>query len=423
MSAASATLKPRFRRAADLTAARLGRAILGYLAVVTVIITLAPFRFAAAPVHGLTMLWDWSDSVMNVVMFVPIGFCFQLTRPAGVALSWTRVLLVGAALSGGIEIAQLFEATRFTSLVDVATNSGGALIGAALYQVVVRRIEGPSTVRTLALQLPLAGLVYLLVPLVWLTGLASAGDSRVWLVLPIVAFASGIIGTVYAAYIEPARRITRGWLLVAVLGWYVVALLPGAIRQRDVLLAGAAIGIGVTWVRSLSASRYLERHGTRRFEGPTLRLFMPLFAGYLALSSLWPLNAAESSWIGMWALLQEGETTTTSVFVALEHVAAFTLVGYIIAEFHGRDLEHYRQIVWRVVTWGGGLSLLLEAVRGFHPAYRASAPMVVFTIGAAVFGGWLYQLQRAHVRALLTRRTSPPAAISSDRDEPGRASL
>ena len=109
----STALPPaRFRRAADLTAFRLGRAIMAYLASITLIITLAPFRFATAPVHGLTSLWDWSDLVMNIVMFVPIGFMYQLTRPVGAPVGWARVTLLAAALSGTIEVAQLFEAIR-----------------------------------------------------------------------------------------------------------------------------------------------------------------------------------------------------------------------------------------------------------------------------------------------------------------------
>ena len=412
-----------FQRAADLTAARLGRAILGYLATVTLIITLAPFRFATAPVHGLTDLWDWSDVVLNVAMFVPIGFCYQLTRPAGSRIRWGHVLLLGAALSGVIELAQLFEATRFTSLVDLATNAAGAVVGAWLHRVVMRRVAGPDAARTLALELPLAGLVYLLVPLMWLTGLASDGGTRAWLILPIVAFAAGIMGTIYAAYVEPIRRMSPVWLLVAVLVWYVVALLPGAIRQRDLLLTGVAVAIGVAWMRRLASHRYRERHASGRFELPTLRLVLPLFAAYLALSSLWPLDGADTSWQGMLPLLPDRDTTTASVFVALEHVAAFTLVGYIIAEFHGRDLERYGQIAWRVITWGGGLSVLLELARGFHPAYRASVLMVVFTIGASVFGGWLYQLQRDHVRALLARITSPRATDGTTSSDPDARAL
>lgn len=402
------TTKPRYRRAADLTAFRLGRAILGYLATITFIITLAPFRFSARPVHGLTEVWDWSDVIMNVVMFVPIGFVYQLTRPAGSPVRWPRVLLLGLVLSGIIEFAQLFEATRYTSLIDLATNASGAVIGAWLYAVALRRIEGPSTVRTLALELPLMGLVYLLIPLMWLVGLASDGGSRAWLALPIIAFASGIIGTVYAAYLEPTGRMARGWLIVAVAGWYVVALLPGSIRQADLLLAGAALAIGVSWMRSLSTGRHRERTGTRRFEQPTLRLVLPLFATYLALSSLWPLDGADGSWHVMLALLPAGEAGNAAIFVALEHVAAFTLVGYIVAELQGRDVDAYRDMMWRVVRWGGGLAVLLELARGFHPAYGASALMVVFTIGASIFGGSLYQLQRNHVRALLARRPDAP---------------
>lgn len=406
MTAVVAARSTRFRRASDQTAFRLGRAILGYLAGITLIITLAPFRFAASPVHGLTNLWDWSDLVMNVVMFVPIGFVYQLTRPYGVRLNVVRVAILGATLSGMIELAQLFEATRYTSLFDWATNTAGAVVGACVYTLALKRIEGPNTVRTLALELPLMGLVYLLIPLMWLSGLASDGGSRAWLTLPIVVFAASILGTIYAAYIEPTRDVHRGWLLAAVLLWYLVALLPGTILERELLLAGAALAVGVAWLRSLATARYRERHYARRFEMPTLRLVLPLFAAFLALSSLWPLDAVDGSWVAILPLLPYDDATTTSVYIALEHIAAFTLVGYVIAEFHGRDLERYREIVVRVVLWGGGLSLLLEGARGFHPAYRASALMLLFTISAAALGGWLYQLQRDHVRALLTRRTS-----------------
>ncbi len=398
--------RKRLRRAADLTGLRLGRAILAYLIAITAIITLAPFRFASAPVHGLTDIWSWTDIVMNVVMFVPIGFVYQLTRPAGSPVHWVRVVLLGAALSGGIEVAQLFAETRFSSLVDLATNTTGALVGAWCYAVVLRRIEGPSTVRTLALELPLMGLVYLLIPLMWLIGLASDGGPRAWLVLPIVAFAGGILGTVYAAYIEPTRHVPRFWLLAAALGWCLVSLLPGAIRDRDLILACVAMVIGTAWLRSLATGRYRDEAGARRFEIPTLRLMMPLYAAYLALSSLWPLDAADLTWRSTFALIPVADADMTDIFVALEHVAAFTLVGYIVAEFHGRDLARYRQIATRVLFCGTLLTVLLELTRGFHPAYHASALMVAFTIGAAVLGGWLYQLQRDHVRALLTRRSA-----------------
>jgi hypothetical protein len=239
----------------------------------------------------------------------------------------------------------------------------------------------------------------------------AVGDdasARGWLGLLIVMFGSGIIGSIFTAYLAPARQLARGWLLVAVSAWTMVALLPGAIRDRELLLAGLAIAIGVAWLRSIATGRDQQRETVSRFELPTLRLLLPCFAAYLAMASLWPLDAAEPMWYAMWPLLRSVDATTREIFAALEHVASFTLVGYIIAEFHGRDLERYRDIAGRVVLWGGGLSVLLEVARGFHPQYGASAMMLVLTVGAAMFGGRLYQLQRDHVRALVTRRTRSP---------------
>ena len=392
------------RRETDRTGARLGHALLGYLLAMMAIITMAPFRFATWPVHGLTDIWTPSDLIMNVVMFVPIGFLVQLTRPSGSLARWWHVLLLGAATSGCIEVAQLFEAERYSSLFDVATNAFGAMVGAVLYAVAINRMQGPSAARVLALELPLMGLVYLLVPLMWLAGLSSGGGSRAWLVLPIAAFAGGVLGTVHAAYLAPVRGVGRPWLLLSALLWFAVAMLPGRIRDPNILLVGAALTVGVAWMRSIATGRLRAQEGNRRFEQTTLRLVLPLFAAYLALSSLWPLNGADDAFRASVAFAGAGEVlTTTRVFLSLEHVAAFTLVGYIVAEFHGRELVHFRDIVARVVAWGGGVSLLLELTRGWHPQYGASVLMFLFTCTASAFGGLLYQLQRDHVRALLVR--------------------
>ncbi len=63
-----------------LTGRRLGNAALLYLALTITVITLAPFQFELRPVHGLTTQWGSFDLVMNVVMFVPVGFIYALSR-------------------------------------------------------------------------------------------------------------------------------------------------------------------------------------------------------------------------------------------------------------------------------------------------------------------------------------------------------
>ena len=272
----------RHRRTSDVTAARLGRAVMAYLAVIMGIITLAPFQFSATPKHRLTSIWEWEDIIMNIVMFLPFGFVYQLTCPTGSPVSLLRILLLGGMLSTLVETAQLFEATRYPSLVDVSTNAIGAGLGAIIYAVILRRIEGERAVRILALELPLMALVYLLIPLSWLMGLVGAGSSRGWLALPIAIFAGSILGTVHAAYLVPYRGITRGWLLLRAFVWFAVALLPGTVGDYAMLMAAAVLTVSSAWLRSIATARWRNQQTNRRFELPTLRLVLPFFVAYLA---------------------------------------------------------------------------------------------------------------------------------------------
>lgn len=398
----------RFRRAADFTALRLGRAVLGYLALTTAVITLAPFRFQMTPAHGLTDIWNWSDLVMNVLMFVPFGFVHQLTRPRGAPADWQRVLLLGAGLSTAIETAQLFAPDRFSSPLDVLTNTAGALLGAWLFAGLSKKVESTDTVHSLALELPLMGLVYLLVPLAWLLGLGSEGVDRRLLLLLLALIAGAILGTVYAAYIAPSGPLARSrwhrWLLAFPAAWVLVSIVPGARGAWDIVGASLGVIVPAALLRSVATRRSIS-NAPQRFELPTLRLVLPIFAAYLALSSLWPLTDASLEWRGTLALTLPGiSLSQPMVYRALEHIAAFTLVGYIGAEFHGRDSRHMRHVLPRVLAFTVSASALLEMARGFHEAYGSSLLLFLFTQLAAVFGAYVYVLQRAHVRALVKRR-------------------
>jgi glycopeptide antibiotics resistance protein len=395
----------RFRRIADLTALRLGRAVLGYLALVISIITLAPFRFQWTPAHSFSNFWNWSDVMMNVLMFVPFGFVYQLTRPRGAPPDWPRVVILGAALSGTIETLQLFSPARYTSLLDLATNTAGAAVGAWLFTQLARRLEDDTAVQSLALELPLMGLVYQLIPLCWLIGLGSEGGARRIFLLPVAAMAGAVLGTVHAAYLAPERHQDRRWLVAVALGWVIVAVIPGTRGDIGMIGAGVTLTVGVALLRSIATARHRAADARVRLELPTLRLVMPLFAAYLALSSLWPLDAATPVWHWIIALAPaQAELTQPVVYRLLEHVAAFTLAGYMIAEFHGRDARGLREMAPRVALWAGGISLALEAARGWYPDIGASLLLWVFTVVAALFGGWMYLLQRDHVRALVERR-------------------
>ncbi|MEW5931352.1 MAG: VanZ family protein, partial [Gemmatimonadota bacterium] len=156
------------------TRARLSRALLLYYAGVVLVITLAPFRFAA-PRHFVVYYGTMPfDLVANVLLFVPLGFLFPLGGPDGRRATLPRALAAGLLLSACIEAAQVFEPERYPSVVDLAANGLGALAGALLQRAAARRIRlSPAAVGRLALELPLMGLVYLLVPLLWLGSLAA----------------------------------------------------------------------------------------------------------------------------------------------------------------------------------------------------------------------------------------------------------
>lgn len=400
----------RYRRAADRTARRLGHAILAYLALVVGIITLAPFHFESRVTHGWSMVWTWSDLTLNVIMFMPFGFVYQRTRPRGTPVNWVHVTLLGLGMSGAIETAQLFAPDRFTSMFDLATNTGGAVLGAALYRVFGRRVREEAAVQSLALELPLMGLVYLMAPLCWLIGFGSESTERLFLMLVPGIVVGIILGTVYAAYVRPADGGVA-WLVATSTAWVFISYLPATRGNVAVMSAGAAMVLAAAVLRA-SYLQYTVRgdeHENRRFELPTLRVVLPVYTLYLCVSALWPLGSVALPWQGVYALaLPDALLSQPAVFRALEQVAAFTLVGYMGAQYHGRDSRSRTRTALRVLSWSLAASAMLQVARGFQPDAGASASLFALTLAAAGFGIVLYERQREYVQALLKRRPARP---------------
>jgi VanZ family protein len=395
--------------ASDVTGRRLGHAVLAYLAVVVAVVTLTPFRFVVPPVNTLTSTWNGFDLVMNVVMFVPLGFIHRLSKPRATGRVWVGAILWGAALSGLIELAQFFAPGRFPSPFDLVTNTAGAGIGAWLGTAVLHRADAEATVRALAVELPLMGLVYLLAPLPWLIGLDSRIDERAWLLVPLAASAGWIIGSVFTSF----DRAGLPRVLLATAAWLFVALVPSALGALDVVTIAAGAGLGTAWIRSLAPSRVTHESGppgatpSRRFEASTLRIVLPLLVIHLVASSLTPLSGLGGTWRGTWALLPDGTSVGNDViFRAIEHISAFLVIGYAIAEYHGRRRDGFAKLVPAVLGWAAVGSVVLEAARGWHAEHTASATMLALSVAASGLGGWLYTLQLAHVRAVAARRAA-----------------
>jgi len=79
---------------------------------------------------------DYSDIAVNILGFIPFGFCFFLHRrfikPSRPLANFVLVVLVGALVSLTIEIVQAWLPNRTSSATDLLTNIFGALLGAVL---------------------------------------------------------------------------------------------------------------------------------------------------------------------------------------------------------------------------------------------------------------------------------------------------
>ena len=336
-----------------------------------------------------------SDLLLNVVLFLPFGFIARRT-PGGARGNVLRVVLAGALLSAAIETAQLFLAPRFSSVSDVVANSLGAGGGALLADVVNKRLgEGRTLVGRLLLDLPLMGFVYLLVPLLWLDGIAIGGSpDRLWAVLPLVcagALALAAVaesGAARAAERDGRDHVFSAGLEIAALVWYLLGAVP-ALR-----VAPRAVGGGALLVVALAfAARLLWRGAVRhdrRLEPQVVRLLLPLVLLYLAALTR---NGADLPGD------VTGEVARVSILRWLERGAGFTLLGYLVAEWRGRREELLpRTMLVPVVVAALCFAALARYARG--PSDNAS---LVVALGAAAFGALFYAFQRAHILALLGR--------------------
>lgn len=378
------------------TGRRLGLLLTGYLALVVGAVTLAPFQFGVPDVfHASWMVLEsgWlGDLLLNVVLFLPLGFLARRT-PGLSQRSRLLVLLAGLALSAAIEGAQLFLAPRYATASDLVANSVGAWCGALLSDAVARRLgEGRALVDRLLLDLPLMGFVYLLVPLMWLDGLATGGSpERLWAMIPLVG--SGALALAAVAASGAPAGVGRGQLFspglgIVALSWYLLGAVP-ALRVAPLsVVAGAALTVVIAVV-ARPLWRGAVRHD-RRLEPQVVRLLLPLVLLYLtalARNGTEPL-AAES-----------GEVARITILRWLERGAGFTLLGYLVAEWRGRREEMLPRTVLAPMIVAGLFFLMLAR---FADGLGDVAALAV-TLAAAAFGALLYAFQRAHILALLGR--------------------
>ena len=377
------------------TATKLFSALLGYVTVIILLMTLNPFYIALPDEIALKFESSLDNFILNIILFLPVGFLYRLITGRRGAL------LLGATISIGIETLQLFIPARTTSIIDVLANALGAGIGGSIHYLIARRIGvTPGLVNRLRLETPLMGLIYLLIPLLWIDTLAIGEAPYRWLLTALI----GTWGTIifsdlfrhWWAVIDD-RVITYAALAAG--SWFFIGAGPRLLQSRDLILIGLGVMVLTTFLTSLP-----QTDKDRRFEQNTLRSILPIFALYLLLLTLWFPFHPFGAWHGFFGFTdQVTETSLYALYPRLENLAAFTVFGYLFAERRGRlELSLARDLP-RLLLVAASAGLLLELLSGFQIGNGASVIRFVLAITGAAFGGTIYHLARAHIRFLLGR--------------------
>jgi hypothetical protein len=262
----------------------------------------------------------------------------------------------------------------------------------------------------LSLELPLMGLLYLLMPLLWV-GSLSLGDNplRLWMLALPVAFGATLLGIVQRQHFAPARGISNVGMAAVAAGAVLVGAFPALIRApAEVLIFAAFAAAGV-----LRHALRPPHSGERRFEVPALRTALPFYLTYLAACALAPFTEPGSA-LGLSAAADSVALRPIEILRLLNAAAAFTLLGYMVAELRARDEQPFGASVRRILAWSAPIALATRMAGDLAVGQAASwAPeagvlWVALTVGAALYGGWLYHLQRGHVRALIERYGRSP---------------
>lgn len=386
------------------TRARLSWVLLLYFLGIIGVITLAPFRFSIPREIRVLGSGDWFDIVANILLFVPLGFLYPLTRAGDEDVSVLHVLGLGLLLSAMIETTQLFEPDRFSSLVDVLTNGIGAAVGTMALRATTRRIRSNARlVGRLSLEIPLMGLIYLLVPLLLVASLSAVIEPlRALALVPLGLVCARLMSAVQRHHFGPTGLLGRRGIGFVAAGWTVLGIFPVLLRSPFIGVSLAALVGLSTWYE---AGPGPQREGAeRRFESETLRSITPYVIAYFLVVVFLPLTGPTDSWHFALGMTGGGNDVDQQMLRLLEPVASLTMLGYIIAEARGRREQSFGAVLTRIGPEAAVIAVVLEASRGFQPGTGASGVTFLLLVGGAMLGAGIYHSQRDHVRWILANR-------------------
>ena len=378
----------------------LGTALLVYMVFMVFLITLFPFDFRIPEEIQIKILTNLADFIANIVLFVPIGFLFKLSRRPGKDVLGLNPLFFGILLSISIEFTQLFIPRRYTQVSDVITNGAGAWLGAMLFVLLKGQLSGERAGKLFSLELPLMSLLYLLIPLMWLNGLSIGREAaRLALLLLLGLFGTGVLCSISIYRFRNTGALSFAKLSFFAMSWFLVATLP-VLLKFPIPIAVSTISLGIAaWL--IARISKTDKADDRRLELPTLKRILPLFVLYLLLLVIWPTTSPIAAWMfntDFQELVFNKRLVFTFRFI--EFIAAFTLLGYIMAELRGRKNESAAKTLAWIFFTALICSIMIGIIRGYAPLIRSSILEIVFITAAALYGGVIYRLQLAAIQRL-----------------------
>jgi hypothetical protein len=381
--------------------ARLSYALLSYLVVLMAALSFQPFEFSTLQSVSVTFAFAPWRVLGSFAMFVPYGFLARRARTGRVGANVGAIMLSAIVLALAFEAVRLFEAEAMMSPWRVLASVAGAGAGALVCQRLHAEGSRASTATSaLLLNLPLMGLVYLLIPLLWASAAAASGDpSRLLLTLCVGAMGASLLGSVARA--TRAYTPDRAWWLVSAtaLVWVSIGTLPFiTVGWRYIIGIIVAVVAMAGWRGRWSAPAFVDR----RYEVPSLLAASPCFLLYMIGVGVWPGQSFRTTplvHLGV-PMLESGMTIAVPM---LEAAIASTVLGYMVAEFRGRAEATFVRSLQHLIFWTGAVICMAEATRSVFGYEGASVLRAAVSLAAAVYGGGLYHLQREHVKVVARR--------------------
>ena len=376
------------------TGTRLSAALLGYVILIILLLTLNPFYLSRPERIAFTFQSDIQNLFANILLFIPLGFSYRLTA------NGRGAFLLGAVVSLGIELLQLFLPARTPSVVDILANTLGAGLGALIHDLLSARIRfTKNMVGRLRLETPLMVVVYLLIPLLWINALLRIQPYR-WILTCLLGLCGAMIfSETFRHWWKTISLRVAMYAACATGVWFLIGAGPAFRRPLPISAIGLAL-MFITALLTVIPSKSIDR----RFERGTLKRIFPVFGLYLLLLALWPPLRHLTAWHATLGFTDRvAETSMQVLYPRLEYLVAFTILGYLLAEWRGRSEIPLLQDLPRLFLHSFGAALALELLAGLQSGPGASLIRLLMVLGAALFGGTIYHLLRAHIRFLLGR--------------------